>query len=197
MGLAILPLKIRLLFLISTCTGLSHCQDHTMLSESAITLQTPLLSLLHSCSAIVFEGFCGEIKMCCWRVLMRAASPGCNLVDTIRKIGPYELHLNYIRALKADPWHTDTGHTLRAEYSCTVDRLGLCLWRILSEIQRQEWLNILVYEQTESRTASWRGQVRSWMFFLCQKHTHKLSLIQTETHLCTFPHARWCATMPI
>lgn len=63
MGLAILPLKIRLLFLMSTCTGLSHCQDHTMLSESAITLQTPLLSLLHSCSAIVFEGFCGEIKM--------------------------------------------------------------------------------------------------------------------------------------
>lgn len=55
---------------------------------------------------------------------VRCLSGVDNLVDTIRKIGSYELHLNYIRALKADPWHTDTGHTLRAEYSCTVDRLG-------------------------------------------------------------------------
>lgn len=160
MGLAILPLKIRLLFLMSTCTGLSHCQDHTMLSESAITLQTPLLSLLHSCSAIVFEGFCGEIKMYWCALPLRGRQSG--------------RHNQEDRA-KADPWHTDTGHTLRAEYSCTVDRLGHCLWRILSEIQRQEWLNILVYEQTESRTTSWQGQVRSWMFFLCQKHTHSLS----------------------
>lgn len=52
-----------------------------------------------------------------------------------------------------------------------------------------------MYEQAESRTASWRVQVRSWMFFLCQKHTH--SLTQTEIHLCTFPLARWRATTPI